>query len=61
MNTTADLSVITLVMNASLVVKCVLAILVAASLLSWATIFSKCIVLSRASRQAEDFEKRFCS
>ncbi len=61
MNTTADLSIITLVMNASIVVKCVLAILVAASLISWATIFSKGLVLSRAARQSDDFEKRFWS
>ena len=61
MNATADLSIITLVMNASTVVKCVLGILVIASLISWATIFSKAIVLSRAMRQAEEFENRFWS
>lgn len=61
MNTTADLSIITLVMNASIVVKCVLGILVFASLISWATIFSKCIVLSRAMRQTNEFEQRFWS
>lgn len=61
MNTTADLSIITLVMNASIVVKCVLGVLVLASLMSWATIFSKGFVLSRAMRQAEDFERRFWS
>lgn len=60
-NPTADLSVITLVLNASVVVKTVLGILVFASLMSWATIFSKSIVLSRAVRQTDEFEKRFWS
>lgn len=61
MNTTADMSIITLVMNASIVVKCVLGILVFCSLVSWTTIFSKWIVLSRAMRQTDEFEKRFWS
>lgn len=61
MTPSADLSIITLVMNASLVVKIVMGILVFASLLSWATIFSKSLVLSRAMRQTNEFEKRFWS
>ena len=59
--TSADLSIITLVMNASIVVKCVMGILLIASLSSWATIFSKMLVLSRSRRQTDDFEKRFWS
>ena len=59
--TSADLSIITLVMNASVVVKCVMGILLIASLSSWATIFSKMLVLSRSRRQTDDFEKRFWS
>lgn len=59
--TSADLSIITLVMNASIVVKCVMGILLIASLSSWATIFSKVLVLSRSRRQTDDFEKRFWS
>lgn len=59
--TSADLSIITLVMNASVVVKCVMGILLIASLSSWATIFSKMRVLSRSRRQTDDFEKRFWS
>ena len=59
--TSADLSSITLVMNASIVVKCVMGILLIASLSSWATIFSKMLVLSRSRRQTDDFEKRFWS
>ena len=61
MNASADLSIITLVMNASIVVKCVLGLLIFASLASWATIFSKAIVLSRSLRETNDFEKRFWS
>ena len=61
MNASADLSIVTLVMNASPVVQCVLAILVLASLASWATIFSKWIVLSRTLRQTDAFEQRFWS
>ena len=61
MNSSADLSIITLVMNASVVVQCVLGLLVLASLLSWTTIFSKMIVLSRAVRQTDEFEGRFWS
>ena len=40
----ADLSIITLVMNASVVVKCVMGILLVASISSWAAIFSKMLV-----------------
>ncbi len=61
MNASADLSIVTLVMNASVVVKCVLGLLIVASLASWATIFSKAIVLSRSARETDDFEKRFWS
>lgn len=57
----ADLSIISLVLNASTVVKVVLGILVLASLMSWATIFSRSIVLSRAKNQTDEFEKRFWS
>lgn len=61
MNASADLSIVTLVMNASVVVKAVLCLLVVASLASWATIFTKAIVMRRAQRQTDDFEKRFWS
>ena len=59
--TSADLSIITLVMNASVVVKCVMGILLIASLSSWASIFSKMLVRFRSRRQTDDFEKRFWS
>lgn len=59
MNPTADLSILTLVANASLVVKCVLAILVFLSVASWTVIFQKYFTISRAARQVEEFESRF--
>ena len=46
MQPTADLSILTLVANASLVVKCVLAILVFLSLASWTVIFQKYFTIS---------------
>ena len=48
MNTTADLSILTLIANASLVVKAVLAILIVLSLASWTVIFQKFFVVRRA-------------
>ena len=61
MNTTADLSILTLIANASLVVKAVLAILIVLSLASWTVIFQKFFVVRRAMRQTDDFESRFWS
>ena len=51
MNTTADLSILTLIANASLVVKAVLAILIVLSLASWTVIFQKYFTISRAARR----------
>ena len=59
MNITEDLSILTLVLNASLVVKLVLMILVLASLMSWWYIFLKLFSVRRAVRQADDFERDF--
>ena len=61
MNATADLSILTLISNASIVVKIVLAILIALSLASWTVIFRKFFAISRATRQTDDFESRFWS
>ena len=61
MTPTADLSILTLITNASLVVKVVLGILVFLSLASWTVIFQKLFSISRASRQVEEFESRFWS
>ena len=61
MTPTADLSILTLVTNASIVVKAVLAVLVLLSLSSWTVIFQKFFTISRAARQVDEFEGRFWS
>ena len=61
MNSVSDLSLLTLVAQASPVVKIVLAILVFFSLLSWTVIFRKAIMITRAARQTDEFETRFWS
>ncbi len=57
----ADLSIIRLVLQASIPVQGVLAILAFASLMSWAIIFNKRAVISRARREADQFETSFWS
>ena len=56
-----DESFLQIALHASLVVKCVLLILIAASLASWAMIFRKHRMLREAGSKAEEFEKRFWS
>lgn len=58
---TTDLSIIHLVLNASLVVKLVMLVLVLASLTSWSMIFTKRTILSRARNHADKFEELFWS
>jgi biopolymer transport protein TolQ len=57
----ADLSIIRLVLQASIPVQLVLALLAFTSLMSWAIIFSKRMVISRARREADQFETSFWS
>ena len=57
----ADLNVWTLVVHATGVVQGVLALLVLASVLSWAVIFDRLRVMRRARREADAFEQRFWS
>jgi biopolymer transport protein TolQ len=57
----ANISVWQIVANASVVVQIILAILVAASITSWAIIFRKRQILGRARTEVGDFEKRFWS
>ena len=59
LNITQDLELIQLVLQASLVVKIVLGILVFASLLSWWYIFLKMFSIRRANNEAGEFETRF--
>ena len=61
MNVTQDLSIFELVSNASLVVKLVLLILMAVSLMSWYWIFRKWFAIGDARRRTEKFERDFWS
>jgi len=58
---TAEYSFIDMVVNASLLVQFVLLVLLLASILSWAMIFSRRVVLNQARREADQFEERFWS
>ena len=57
----SELSVIQLVLNASLVVQLVMLTLLAASLASWTMIFDRARIIRRAHDWAESFERRFWS
>ncbi|MDE2221375.1 MAG: hypothetical protein KGJ52_13465, partial [Gammaproteobacteria bacterium] len=57
----ADLSILRLVVQASPVVQLVMALLLAASLMSWAIIFGKRTMVRRARSEAERFENSFWS
>jgi len=59
MSFTQDLEIWTLVANASVVVKIVLALLLLVSFMSWMFIFQKWFSIRRAGRQTEDFEREF--
>jgi biopolymer transport protein TolQ len=56
-----DLNVLSMILNASIVVKFVMAILLCASMLSWTYIFMKLFGIRRAKGQAESFEREFWS
>ena len=56
-----EMSLIGLVMGASLLVKLVLLILLGASIMSWVVIFQKSRLFNRADAEANDFEERFWS
>jgi TolQ protein len=58
---TQDLSVVSLITNASVLVQLVMAGLLLASMFSWYYIFLKVFTLKRAERQADEFERRFWS
>ncbi|GAB4061565.1 protein TolQ [Uliginosibacterium sediminicola] len=59
MNLTEDLSILSLVIQASLVVKCVLALLVAVSCSSWYWIFRKGFAIRAARTATSSFEHEF--
>jgi biopolymer transport protein TolQ len=54
-----DLSIITLVLHASLVVQLVLALLLLVSLTSWSIIFGKLIGLKRVRKDNDEFDREF--
>jgi len=56
-----DLSILQLILHASLVVQLVIALLMAISIASWAAIFRKYFALKRVTRLNEEFEADFWS
>ena len=58
---THDLNILSMILNASIVVKVVMAILLCASMLSWTYIFMKIFAIRRARSQADGFEREFWS
>jgi biopolymer transport protein TolQ len=61
MNVTGDISLISLMMSASLLVKLVMAVLMIMSLASWWFIFRKAFVLRDMRRKSDEFERTFWS
>jgi len=58
---THDLTIVSMIANASIVVKLVMLLLVLASLYSWTYIFMKLFAIRRARAQADAFEREFWS
>ncbi|OZA90482.1 MAG: protein TolQ, partial [Burkholderiales bacterium 34-67-9] len=56
-----DFSVIQLMLEATWVVQAVVLLLILASILSWAAIFRKGLLLRRVQRQSDEFERDFWS
>lgn len=56
-----DLSFVSLILNASLLVQLVMAVLLLASVLSWTIIFDRSRTLKNANDEADEFENRFWS
>ena len=61
MNVTTDLSFLSLITEASLLVQLVLGLLVGVSVMSWMYIFRKMFAISSARSQTEEFERSFWS
>ncbi|RQW83796.1 MAG: protein TolQ [Methylococcus sp.] len=58
---TSELSILQLMLDASPVVQAVMALLILASIVSWAFIFSKYREINRAEETTDEFEERFWS
>ena len=56
-----DLSIVSLILNASWVVQFVVALLVAVSIASWAAIFRKIVSLKRVQKLNDEFDREFWS
>ncbi|RYX92350.1 MAG: protein TolQ [Comamonadaceae bacterium] len=56
-----DLSIVSLILNASWVVQFVVVLLVGVSIASWAAIFRKIVSLKRVQKLNEDFDREFWS
>jgi biopolymer transport protein TolQ len=56
-----DLSLVELVLNASVLVQLVMLVLVVVSVMSWTMIFLKCSTIKRARKAANSFEEQFWS
>lgn len=61
MNVSQDMSILSLVTNASVLVQIVLALLLLVSLMSWTYIFKKYFDVKKAQRQTDRFEEDFWS
>ena len=61
MTTTQDLSFLSLVLNASLLVQLVMVLLLSMSVASWTIIFKKTAILRGVRRDTERFERDFWS
>lgn len=59
MNDVTDLSILSLVLNASLLVQFILLLLLLASVWSWSIIFGKLAIFRKYRVEAADFEERF--
>ena len=55
----ADLSFVSLITEASIIVQAVMALLMLVSLLSWTMIFQKARALKKARIAADEFEEKF--
>lgn len=61
MNVTQDLSILTLIWNASVIVQIVIALLLVVSFMSWYFIFHKLFTIRQARSKTEQFERDFWS
>jgi biopolymer transport protein TolQ len=61
MNVTHDLSILSLIANASFIVQAIMVLLLGVSVMSWYYIFRKLFTIRQARRETEEFERAFWS